>query len=482
MENSTPGADSAHRHLEGLRIGAAPAMATSVERRRGHGDNAMTLRRYVPALCLSTLAAVLAPAVALAVPFTVNTTNYTAPAVGTTGGLKAAVAYANTHAGTTIQFQIPTSDAGYVAAGGYFRIAPPASEYGHPLIVTMSGTIIDASTQTTLVGNTNTAGPEIYLDGINATQPANPNPALFGNDGFVLANVQSVVVRGFAIGRFNHGITISGGGYNTVDGNYIGVAPSGTSTVGNLQSGVVLDNSIDNLVGALANTRPNVIGGNKHHGVLMTNNAWYSIVQLNFIGTNAAGANLGNVGNGVRFELGAHDNRVGGNVIANNGSSNVLAYITAGTVNSVRNNNIYNGGCLPFRVQAAPAGGQCFISANDNLDPDAGPNSQQNHPIITNAIYSGGTTYVTGTLNSLPNTNFLIDFYATPAANALGQYEGRMVLGTITGTTDASGNFSFTSTPFTYNAYGQYITAAASRWVGAGLYETGEYSPGVQVH
>ncbi len=443
----------------------------------------MSLRRYAPALCLSTLAAVLAPAVALAVPFTVNTTNYLAPAVGTTGGLKAAVAYANAHAGTTIQFHIPLSDPGYVNPGGYFRIAPPATEYGTQLAVTMSGTIIDATTQTTFTGNTNAAGPEIYLDGYNATHPADPNPANYGNDGFVLANVQNVVLRGFVIGRCNHGITVVGGGYNTIDGNYIGVAPSGTSTVPNLQSGVRLDNSIDNLVGAYNGSQPNVIGGNRTHGVLMTNSAWYSIVQLNYIGTNASGAaGLGNQGNGVRFELGAHDNRVGGNVIANSGSSNVLAYITAGAVNAVRNNSIYGGGCLAFRVQAAPAGGQCFISPNDNLDPDTGPNNQQNHPVVTNAIFSGGTTYVTGTLNSTPNTNFLIDFYATPAANAQGQYEGRTVLGWITGTTDAQGNLSFTSTPFAYNAYGQYVTVSASRWVGGGLYETGEYSPGVQVH
>ncbi|MFO0647221.1 MAG: hypothetical protein U0326_13365 [Polyangiales bacterium] len=443
----------------------------------------MTLRRYVPALCLSTLAAVLAPAVALAVPFTVNTTNYTAPAVGTTGGLKAAVAYANTHAGTTIQFQIPTSDPGYVAAGGYFRIAPPSTEYGIPLAVTMSGTIIDASTQASFTGNTNAAGPEIYLDGFSATHPADPNPANWGNDGFVLSNVQNVVLRGFVIGRCNHGITVVGGGYNTIDGNFIGVAPSGTSTVGNLQSGVRLDNTIDNLVGAYNGSQPNVIGGNKHHGVLMTNNAWYNIIQVNYIGTNAAGAaGLGNLGNGVRFDLGAHDNNVGGNVIANNGSSNVLAFITAGTVNGVRNNSIYNGGCLAFRVQAAPANGQCFITANDNLDPDTGPNNQQNHPVLTNAVYSGGTTYVTGSVNTTANTNIIVDFYASPGPNALGQYEGRTVLGWITGTTDASGNFTFTSTPFNTNVFGQYVTASATRWVGAGMYETGEYSTAVQVH
>ncbi len=440
----------------------------------------MTLRRHASALCIAAITA-LAPAAALAGTFTVNTTNYSAPAVGTTGGLKAAVAYANANAGTTIRFQIPTTDAGYVSAGGYFRIAPPSSELGAPLVVTRSGTIIDATTQTAFTGNTNTAGPEVVLDGANVASAANaPN---YGNDGFILANVQSVVLRGFVIGNFNHGLVIISGGYNTVDGNFIGVAPSGTTKMRNFQSGVRLDNTIDNLIGAYNGSQPNVIAGNNHHGVLVTNSAWYNIIQVNYIGTNAAGlAGIGNAGNGVRFDNGAHDNNVGGNVIAYNGSSNVLAFITAGAVNGVRNNSIYGGGCLAFRVQAANANGMCFISNNDLGDPDTGPNNQQNHPNVTNAVYSGGTTYVSGTLNSTPNTTFLLDFYASPGPNAVGQYEGRTVLGWVTATTDSSGNYTFTNTPFTFNGTGQFITVSASRWVGAGMYETGEYSPGVAVH
>ena len=438
----------------------------------------MTLRRHASALFFAAVAT-LAPAAAFAGIFTVNTTNYSAPAVGTSGGIKAAVAYANANAGTTIRFQIPLSDPGYVAAGGYFNIVPATGETA--LVVTRSGTIIDASTQTAFTGNTNVNGPEVVLDGQHVASAANaPN---YGNDGFVLSNVQSVVLRGFVIGNFNHGLVIINGGYNTVDGNFIGVAPSGTAKMRNFQSGVRLDNTIDNLVGAYIGSQPNVISGNGQHGVLMTNNAWYNIIQLNYIGTNAAGAaGIGNSGNGVRFDNGAHDNNVGGNVIANNGSSNVLAYITAGTVNGVRNNSIYGGGCLAFRVQAANANGQCFITANDLGDPDTGPNNQQNHPTVTNAVYSGGTTYVSGTLNSTPNTSFILDFYASPGPNAFGQYEGRTVLGWITATTDSSGNLTFTSTPFTYNATGQFITVSASRWVGAGMYETGEYSPGVAVH
>ena len=428
-------------------------------------------RTLASALAAFALAA--APASALAVTFTVNTTNYLAAATpANTGGLKAAVQYANAHPGTTIAFAIPTSDPGYVTASGYFRIAPPASEFNVPLVVTQSGTVIDATTQTA-ISNSNPLGPEVYLDGTSVIHPGDPNQN-YGSDGFILQNVTGVVLRGFAIGNFNHGILVLGGGYNTIDGNNVGVNPVNV-LAGNLQTGVYLSNTVDNTVGSVNGTGPNLIGGNQH-GIRIMDNAYYSIIQGNFIGTDRSlTLDLGNLGNGIRIDAGAHDNRVGGNVIARNHATGVLIYTTAGAVNSVRNNNIFNNRCMAVRIQ--PAAAPCGNLTNDYQDPDTGPNSRQNRPSITAASYSNGVTSISGALNSVPNTTFLIDMYATPTLNPEGYAEGRMPLGTVVVTTDAWGDATF-SYQLNYNSAGQYLTAAASRWVGAGLYETSEYSAG----
>ena len=53
------------------------------------------------------------------------------------------------------------------------------------------------------------------------------------------------------------------------------------------------------------------------------------------------------------------------------------------------------------------------ITPNDLGDLDDGPNGLQNYPVLTSAITTDGTTTVTGTLNSLANTSFRIEIYAS---------------------------------------------------------------------
>lgn len=429
-------------------------------------------RRLAFVRALVVCATGLAPMSAFAGVFTVNTTDYMAGAVGTQGGLKAAVAYANANPGTTIQFHIPAAQ---ISAGGYFRIAPPQSQFGIPLVITQSNTVIDATTQTAFTGNTNAAGPEVQLDGQFVAQPQPAGQTNFGSDGFILQNVQNSVVRGFSIVRFSHGLLILGGGYNTVDTNYIGVMPNGTSTAGNYNSGIRIDSgSIDNLIGAYGVGQPNVIGGNYTNGVLLSGGTYFNIIQVNYIGTNASGTvNLGNGKSAVRMDTGAHDNNVGGNTIAFNFGSPVLLFVNAGTGNGVRNNRIYSGQCMPFRIQVA-AGEACALLANDAGDADGGQNGQQNIPTIVSAQYTAGTTTIHVTLDSLPNTLFLLDFYASPSRTPVTNLaEQRTVLGWDSVTTDASGHADYTFTTST-NTHLQYVAASASRWFGGGQYETGE--------
>ena len=58
------------------------------------------------------------------------------------------------------------------------------------------------------------------------------------------------------------------------------------------------------------------------------------------------------------------------------------------------------------------------LTANDPGDADDGPNHLQNAPVLVLASSTAVGTTITGTLNSIANTRFLIDFYASPPAGS----------------------------------------------------------------
>jgi hypothetical protein len=109
------------------------------------------------------------------------------------------------------------------------------------------------------------------------------------------------------------------------------------------------------------------------------------------------------------------------------------------------------------------------VTANDNKDPDTGPNKLQNFPIITSA----STTTVTGSLNSRPSKTFTIQFFSNPAPNyPTGFGEGEDFLGEKTVTTNDRGRVSFNLN--TSVSAGQIITATATDSVA----NTSEFSQG----
>ena len=64
------------------------------------------------------------------------------------------------------------------------------------------------------------------------------------------------------------------------------------------------------------------------------------------------------------------------------------------------------------------------VTPNDPGDADSGPNNVQNYPVITSATISGGNTTIVGTLNSTPNSTFLVQFFGNTDAGAFGFGEG----------------------------------------------------------
>lgn len=272
----------------------------------------------------------------------------------------------------------------------------------------------------------------------------------------------SATVGGDAPGDRNVISGASGVGFNlfnasaTVKGNYIGLNIDGTAVIPNAGNGISVSASSPgpniatlSLGGPTAASR-NVIAGNGGHGVWITSNASGSVVEGNFIGVLADGVTpAGNGGHGVLANSLSGTVRIGGttgltpgsctgscNIIANNGLDGV-AVTNSSSATTIRGNSCYSN--LGLGIDLGDDG----VTENDPADPDTGPNSLQNFPIITSAVFDGVHTTIQGTLNSTATSTFAIDVFGNTGYEPPGFAEGRTPLGSTVCTTDASGNGSW---------------------------------------
>jgi len=144
----------------------------------------------------------------------------------------------------------------------------------------------------------------------------------------------TAVQRNVISGNTQDGVRIenSGTSNNTVLGNYIGTTASGLSGLHNTGSGVVLrDGAQNNTVGGDVPAERNIISGNWGSGVALRGASTSGNTILgNYIGVNPTGTvGLGNSGEGVFIDSGAHNNTIGG---AASGRGNVIG----GNVQGIR--------------------------------------------------------------------------------------------------------------------------------------------------
>jgi hypothetical protein len=93
------------------------------------------------------------------------------------------------------------------------------------------------------------------------------------------------------------------------------------------------------------------------------------------------------------------------------------------------------------------------VTANDNKDVDTGANNLQNCPVLSSATVA--TNVVAGTFNSTPNSTFAIEVLRRTGSGLA------TVVGTLSVTTDASGNASISVTA-TGLAAGDVVYATAT--------------------
>ena len=212
----------------------------------------------------------------------------------------------------------------------------------------------------------------------------------------------------------------------------------------------------------------NVISGNGDLGVAISTSSDV-VVEGNFIGTDATGVGplLGNGESGVEIADG-DQNEIGdaqaqGNTIAHNGSDGVT--VTAGQGNSIRRNSIHDNGLLGIDLGADGP------TANDFLDQDSGPNQLQNGP----AVNAATATDVTWELDSLPNTDYRLEFYASSSCDPSGSGEAETYLDTLDVTTDANGHADGVE-PVAPGS-GVHVTMTATKLSGQAVRQTSEISP-----
>jgi parallel beta-helix repeat protein len=161
----------------------------------------------------------------------------------------------------------------------------------------------------------------------------------------------------------------------------------------------------------------------------------------NLIGTQADGvSDLGNDAQGIYLTY-ADAYMIQRNTIAHNGQDGIFLYDNA-ISHTISANSIFANGDLGIDLQF-PGG----VTANDAGDGNTGANNLQNFPVITLAESTvKGQAQINGTLNSLPNTTYTLEFFYNSAADASGHGEGEVYFGSETVTTDGSGNANFNAT------------------------------------
>jgi hypothetical protein len=269
---------------------------------------------------------------------------------------------------------------------------------------------------------------------------------------FNLIGGASHAARNVISGNDQNGIAIlgktDGGGDNRITGNFIGIGAGGGSGPGNSVDGILITTNllggitIINQIGGGTPGAGNVIGGNGSAGIRIEGSgADLTYVDGNRIGIDANGNPRPNGGDGI-FSSGPNSH-FGGNTIAMNQGAGVV--VSSANGNWIHQNSIFENG-------------------GPGIDLIGGGNDSQPAPVLSSAITSGGTI-LGGTLAAKPDTEYTLDFFASPSCDPTGFGEGMTSLGRTRVTTSASGSVSFLAPTPAPVALGQVVTATATEFL-----------------
>jgi hypothetical protein len=236
---------------------------------------------------------------------------------------------------------------------------------------------------------------------------------------------------------------------------------------------VIQGNASYNTIGGTTAAAVNVIG-NAGVGVVITGGSGsdgeptHNTVDGNYIGTNAAGANMKN-GTGVQ--------------IATDGTAAAPDYnLIGGTAAGAGNKITFNGTGVDVLAGVGEAIlGNSIYSNGKEIDLESAlANEGQAAPVLKSVNRNNNSVQVSGTLQSTPNTKFEIQIFSSPSLDADGNPEAETLLGTITVTTNGNGTANFNTTFNVSIPKMQFITATATSLDSSGNpVDTSEFSKAV---
>lgn len=272
--------------------------------------------------------------------------------------------------------------------------------------------------------------------------------------------------------------------FNIVAGNLIGTDISGSFAIGN-QEGILVDGGANlNQIGTNGDgnsdiAERNLVSGNSYNGIFV--NGSLNNIAGNFIGTDYYGtADLGNGIHGILIADTSSENKIGGsdqkaNVIAFNTRDGIRVQGMNADKTLITYNSIHSNGESGINLTTGDA---AMFTPNDPGDNDLGPNDLMNFPVLNSASSVPGLLTMNGQIvDGLPNTNFMIHFYANDICDTPSNHgEGKNYVGSTSQLTDGSGNVSFSANMASGVSAGQFITSTATS--GA---KTSEFSGCVEV-
>ena len=290
-------------------------------------------------------------------------------------------------------------------------------------------------------------------------------------EGILIADAAGNTIGGTATGAGN---VISGNNIgvrilnaaatgNLLEGNLIGTTSSGETILPNAVDGVRIENAPGNTIGGTATGAANVISGNRWACTLPAAGATGNIVQGNFIGSDLQGTtNLRNAIDGVLIDQGASNNTIGGtsmaawaHIIAFNINNGVDVVGVTTTGDSILSNHIFGNGLLGIDL------GDDGVTPN-HATATPGPNNFQTFPVNLSIATSGTSLIIGGTLNSVPSTSFLVQFFSNDVAASSGYGAGQKLFGSTTVVTTASGSVSFNAKILAFLLLGSQVSATAT--------------------
>jgi CSLREA domain-containing protein len=269
-------------------------------------------------------------------------------------------------------------------------------------------------------------------------------------------------------GNNGGGIAIGGSGTNPpftgslIEGNLVGTSLSGQTKLANTGAGITVgSDSGGDRIGVAGSG--NVIAGNTGDGVLFNGTTLESgnwDADGNFIGTDPTGTdNLGNGGAGV--DIGA--NLEGALAIGQN-AKNTIAFnagagikVMGGLFSEYAGNSIYSNGGIGIDINGDG------VTPNDAKDADAGPDRQQNFPVLSNPVFSNNILTMTVNLNSTPSHTFRINYYSNTSCDG---GEGKVFFSSDVATKTTNTNGDITAFAESISGLdttpGHFITATAT--------------------